>query len=159
VHLERGDVDQEARADELVVQVMLAQDVAHVLAEKALDALPELLHPVDVPLRHAPGAVRRPAAAPKGAICAFTRKFHETSVTRSRSGGNVRMGSIVTGSDSGSEFNRVMHMRRGRPLISAEHEPHLPALQFHRHARSGACSAWMRCTASSTTIPSEISVV
>ena len=30
-----------------------------------------------------------------------------------------------------------MHMSLGMPLISAEHEPHLPALQFHRHARSG----------------------
>ena len=27
---------------------------------------------------------------------------------------------------------------RGVPLISAEHEPHLPALQFQRTARSGA---------------------
>ena len=31
---------------------------------------------------------------------------------------------------------RVMHISRGRPLISAEHEPHLPALQFQRTARS-----------------------
>jgi len=30
-------------------------------------------------------------------------------------------------------------MSLGMPLISAEHEPHLPALQFHRSARSGAC--------------------
>jgi len=52
-----------------------------------------------------------------------------------------------------------MHISRGLPLISAEHEPHLPALQFQRHARSGACSAWILCTASSTTMPSEISVV
>src|SRR6266849_6745085 len=49
---------------------------------------------------------------------------------------------------------RVMHINFGFPLISAEHEPHLPALQFQRTARSGACSAWMACTASSTTIPS-----
>src|SRR2546428_6197968 len=47
-----------------------------------------------------------------------------------------------------------MHITRGLPLISAEHEPHFPALQFQRTARSGACSAWMACTASSTTIPS-----
>ena len=72
--------------------------------------------------------------------------------------GNVRIGSTVTGSSSGRELSRVMHISRGRPLISAEHEPHLPALQFQRHARSGACSAWIRCTASSTTMPSEISV-
>src|SRR5262249_52608928 len=46
VHLEVRGVDQEARADELVVEPVLAQDVADVLAEEALDALPELLHPV-----------------------------------------------------------------------------------------------------------------
>ena len=37
-----------------------------------------------------------------------------------------------------------MHISFGMPLISAEHEPHLPALQFQRTARSGACCAWMR---------------
>src|SRR5881296_4079918 len=50
-----------------------------------------------------------------------------------------------------------MHINRGRPLISAEQEPHLPALQFQRTARSGACSAWILWTASSTTIPSPAS--
>jgi len=35
-------------------------------------------------------------------------------------------------------YNRVLHVNRGRPLTSAEHEPHLPALQFQRTARSGA---------------------
>jgi hypothetical protein len=49
---------------------------------------------------------------------------------------------------------RVMHISRGRPLISAEHEPHLPALQFQRTARSGACVAWMRWMMSRTTSPS-----
>ena len=29
-----------------------------------------------------------------------------------------------------------MHMSRGFPFTSAEHEPHFPALQFHRTARS-----------------------
>src|SRR5687767_9624146 len=49
-----------------------------------------------------------------------------------------------------------MHMSFGWPLISALHDPHLPALQFHRTARSGACVAWMRCTTSRTTIPSSV---
>src|SRR5690349_4519473 len=71
----------------------------------------------------------------------LTRKFHETSVTRSLIGGNVRIGSTVTGSNRLSWLMRVMHIRRGLPLISAEQDPHLPALQFHRTARSGACSA------------------
>ena len=52
--------------------------------------------------------------------------------------GNVFMGATVTASPSGRVSIRVMHIRRGRPLISAEHEPHLPALQFQRQARSGA---------------------
>jgi hypothetical protein len=38
---------------------------------------------------------------------------------------------------------RVMHMSFGLPLISALHEPHFPALQFQRQARSLACVAWM----------------
>ncbi len=108
-------------------------------------------------MRHVPSG----ASAGRGvnfAIRGFTRKFHETSLTRSRISGNARIGSTVTGSAIGSSLSRVMHISRGWPLISAEHEPHLPALQFQRHARSGACSAWMRCTASSTTIPSETSV-
>jgi hypothetical protein len=54
--------------------------------------------------------------------------------------------------------SRVMHINLGMPLISAEHEPHLPALQFQRTAKSGADSAWIWCTASSTTMPSVTSV-
>ena len=57
VHLERRGVHEEARADELLVQLVVAQHVADVLAEEALDALPELLHALDVALVHAPGAV------------------------------------------------------------------------------------------------------
>jgi hypothetical protein len=89
----------------------------------------------------------------------FTSKFQLTSVTRSRRCGNARIGSIVTGTDRSSSFSRVMHIRRGLPLISAEQEPHFPALQFQRHARSLAWCAWISWTASSTTIPSEIAVV
>src|SRR5678816_3144836 len=61
-------------------------------------------------------------------------------------------------SSSPNTFMRVMHARRGLPLISIEHEPHLPALQFQRSARSLACSAWMRCSTSSTTMPGSTSV-
>ena len=59
VHLERRAVDEEPRADELVVHVVVAQHVADVLAQEALDALAEFLHAVDVVLLHPPGAVRR----------------------------------------------------------------------------------------------------
>src|SRR5258707_9464215 len=88
----------------------------------------------------------------------FTSKFQETSVAKSRINGNAFIGSIVTGSFSGNSSNRVIHINFGRPLISAEQDPHFPALQFQRHARSVAWVAWILCTASSTTIPSETSV-
>src|SRR6185503_19783151 len=71
VHLQAGQPDHEARAVErpgggaagagrLGLErglVAVAQDVADVLAQEALDALAELLHPVDVFLVHAVGAV------------------------------------------------------------------------------------------------------
>src|SRR5688572_17914399 len=76
-------------------------------------------------------------------ILFFTRKFQETSVTRSFRGGNDFIGSMVTRLSSGRSFSRAMHISRGMPLISAEHEPHLPALQFQRQARSLDCVAWM----------------
>src|SRR5271156_3735780 len=76
-------------------------------------------------------------------ILVLTRKFQETSVTRSRMLGNARIGSIVTGLSIGISSRRVMHIRRGTPLISDEQEPHLPALQFQRQARSFACVAWI----------------
>ena len=59
MHLERRDVDEEAGPDELVMLVMIAQDVADVLTQEALDALAELLHPVDVALIHPPRPVWR----------------------------------------------------------------------------------------------------
>ena len=55
--------------------------------------------------------------------------------------GKARIGVTVIVSPSGRVSILVMHMRRGLPLISTEHEPHLPALQFHRQARSGASVA------------------
>ena len=47
-----------------------------------------------------------------------------------------------------------MHIRRGLPFTSALQEPHLPALQFQRTARSAACVAWMVWMTSRTTCPS-----
>ncbi len=54
---------------------------------------------------------------------------------------------------------RVMHISRGRPLISAEHEPHLPASQFQRTAGSGTWVAWSRWMTSRTTSPPSTSTV
>src|SRR6267143_3842376 len=69
-----------------------------------------------------------------GLIFFFTRKFHETSVTKSLMTGKAFIGSTVTGLSNGSSLRRVMHMSFGMPLTSAEHEPHFPALQFHRRS-------------------------
>src|SRR5512142_1467101 len=77
------------------------------------------------------------------AIRFFTSKFHETSVTKSRTGGNARIGSTVTGLSRFKSLSRVMHINLGFPFTSAEQEPHLPALQFHRTARSFALSDWI----------------
>src|ERR1044072_9535736 len=74
-----------------------------------------------------------------GLIFFFTRKFHETSVTRSLTRGKAFIGSRVTGRSSGNSLSRVMHISRGSPLTSAEQEPHLPALQFQRQALSRGC--------------------
>src|SRR5436309_3673540 len=89
----------------------------------------------------------------------FAAKFQETSVTRSRTSGNARIGSTVTGFERSTWFNRVMHISRGLPFTSAEQDPHLPALQFHRTARSLACWAWIWWIASRTTMPSDTSAV
>ena len=61
VHLEAGDADEEARAEVALLQCVVAQHVADVLAEEALDALAELADPVDVLLLHQPVGVRAPA--------------------------------------------------------------------------------------------------
>ena len=68
--------------------------------------------------------------------------------------GNVPIGATVTGSPGGNRFIRVMQVSRGRPLISALQDPHRPALQFQRRARSPAWLAWTRWSTSSTTSPS-----
>src|SRR5260370_35992037 len=54
MHLQGGDAYKETRATELIMLVVLAQNVADVLAQKALDALARFLHPVYVRLRHLP---------------------------------------------------------------------------------------------------------
>jgi hypothetical protein len=68
--------------------------------------------------------------------------------------GKVRSGVTVTVSSSAKVLIRVRHISRGRPLISALHDPHLPALQFQRTARSPACVDCSRWMMSRTTSPS-----
>src|SRR5690349_23620258 len=57
VHFQSRCINQKTRADELIVQVMFAQNMADVLAKEALNAFAELLNTVGVLLGHAPGAV------------------------------------------------------------------------------------------------------
>jgi hypothetical protein len=85
--------------------------------------------------------------------------LNETSVTRSRCTGKVRSGVTVTVAPSSKVDMRVMQSSFGLPLTSALQEPHLPALQFQRTARSGACVAWIRWMMSRTTSPSLTSTV
>jgi hypothetical protein len=59
MHFERCRIHQKSRPDELFVHVMVAQDVADILTEIALDALSKLLHPFDILLGNAPGAIGR----------------------------------------------------------------------------------------------------
>ena len=73
--------------------------------------------------------------------------------------GKVRIGVTVIVSAGSKSERRVMHISAGRPLTSALHEPHLPALQFQRTARSPAWVACTRWIASSTTSPSDTSTV
>src|SRR6266568_8045862 len=61
MHLERGEAHEEPRAGEaLLVLLVVADDVADILAQEALDALVEFLHALDVFLVHAPLAVGIP---------------------------------------------------------------------------------------------------
>jgi hypothetical protein len=68
--------------------------------------------------------------------------------------GNVRSGVTVIVSLSSNVDIRVIQLSRGFPLISIEQDPHLPALQFQRQARSGSCVACSRWITSRTTSPS-----
>ncbi len=78
-------------------------------------------------------------------ICRAFAQLTNMPVTRPRVTGKVRIGVIVS---------RVMYARRGRPLISVERDPHLPALQFQRTARSPAGVTCNLCRTPGTTSPS-----
>src|SRR4051812_32062371 len=59
MHLKRRGVHEEARANELVVFAVLTQNVAHILAEKTLDALAKFLYAFDIGLLYTPSAIGR----------------------------------------------------------------------------------------------------
>jgi hypothetical protein len=136
MHLKTGEAHHEPRAEKVIVLSVIAQHVAHVLTEIALDALAEFLHCF---IRQMPSASL--ARGWNGVILRFTSKFHDTSVTKSFTCWNVLKGWMLITSPGLKVSIRVMHISFGLPLTSAEHEPHFPALQFQRQAKSGACRA------------------
>src|SRR5574337_610458 len=67
VHLQRRKSNKEAWPGEVrLVLFVVADDVTHILTEKALDALMELLDVVDVRLHHPVGTIRIRWARPEG---------------------------------------------------------------------------------------------
>src|SRR5260370_13384383 len=54
MHLKRSRTDEEARSAKLLLFAVLAQNVADILAEKALNALAKFLHAVHIALVHLP---------------------------------------------------------------------------------------------------------
>ena len=70
-----------------------------------------------------------------GLIFFLTRKFHETSVTRSRIGGKARIGSTVTGSSSRQVVSRVMHISLRHAVDLGRARPALARLAVPAHGQ------------------------
>ena len=52
VHVETGEAHHESWTGEVLLGLAIAQDVTHILTQEALDALAELLNPIDILLHH-----------------------------------------------------------------------------------------------------------
>src|SRR5580700_6624859 len=59
MHFECSGIDEQTRTDKFVMLVVFSQNVAHVLAEKTLDALAKLLNALNVGLLDAPCSIGR----------------------------------------------------------------------------------------------------
>ena len=59
VHIERRCINEQARADEFLMQVMLPQHMANILAQEAFNTFVELLDAVNILLDHPPRALRK----------------------------------------------------------------------------------------------------
>ena len=57
VQLQCGDIDKKPWTDELFMHSVIAEDVAHVLAQETLDAFTKFLNAIHILLCHAPGSV------------------------------------------------------------------------------------------------------
>jgi hypothetical protein len=94
---------------------------------------PKFLNAIDIFLSHSPGSIWRI----RWSRLEFLDLFLHPEIPRYVSDQILdhrkslhRL--TVTGLSIGRSLNRVMHINFGIPFTSAEHEPHLPALQFHR---------------------------
>src|SRR5205814_8976825 len=88
-----------------------------------------------------------------GLIFFFTRKFHETSVTKSLITGKAFIGSTVTGLSNGSSARRLLHLSLRIPFSSAEHDSYLPAFQLHPHQISPFCVRLITSTPPCNAVP------
>ena len=71
MHLQGRSVNKKARADKFVVHVVIAQDVANILAKKTFNAFSKFLHAIDVLLLHPPGSICRVGRARLELLDAF----------------------------------------------------------------------------------------
>ena len=141
MHFQSRHAHQKTRPAEANLLMMLAQYVADILTEKALDALAEFLDAVRLHLREIPVGIGFRLEC-RNVLVDFVVPGNVTE--RSLTTGNVFIGRIEIDSVESYLSMRSIHASRGFPSTSAPHEPHLPALQFQRQTRSGACIA---CTA------------
>src|SRR5256886_7572947 len=73
-----------------------------------------------------------------GLIFFFTRKFHETSGTKSLMTENAFIRSMVTRFFNRDLLMRGVHMGLGIPVTFPDHDPPFPPLPFPRHAQPRA---------------------
>ena len=148
MHVQSGYANEEAGTTKLFLLVVVAQDVANILTQKTFDAFAKLLHAIDVSLIHLPFNIRARAEWRNLSVDFVVPGYVSYQISDDRktfhrldSNGFIQGQSIQASGRGKRELlvpTRVLHVTRGRPLTSAEHEPHWPALQFHRTARSGA---------------------
>lgn len=90
MHLQSGGINKKSRADEFTMQVMVAEDMADILAKETLDALAKFLDAIHIALVHAPRAV--------GSI---------------RSAGLKRLDFLLNAEIPGNVRHQVLHQRKG----------------------------------------------
>lgn len=90
MHFQSGSVNEKSRTDEFLMKVMVAKDVADILAQEAFDAFAKFLDTIHIALVHAPRAV--------GSI---------------RSAGLKRLDFLLDAEIPGNVCHQVLHQREG----------------------------------------------